>query len=154
MRKFAGIVFFLLLMGIAITFVWINESHYQQSLVSVNGYQLTVDEAQTPDQRKLGLGGRKQMAENQGMLFLYAKEQPLSFWMKDMFMPIDIIWLDKNCRVVYIEKNLLPCPEQGNCPVYTPPVNSQFVLETTAGFSERHQIIPEKTIIKSTACTP
>lgn len=57
----------------------------------VNNYPLHVIEAPTSEQKSQGLAIKKNSSENQGMLFIYNHEQLLSFWMKNMKFPIDII---------------------------------------------------------------
>lgn len=74
------------------------------------------------------------------MLFIFPKEDSLPFWMPDMNFPIDIIWINKNCQIVHIEKSLQPCVDEKTCPITTPDKLSQFVLETVAGFSEKNRL--------------
>ena len=74
------------------------------------------------------------------MLFVFDKPEKHSFWMKDMKFPINIIWLDSHGKVVHIEENLEPCPLAPICPSYPPSADSQYVLETVAGFTQRNII--------------
>lgn len=116
---------------------------YQQAspkVIVINHYKLSVDLSKMPQEYERGLSGRKSLQENEGMLFLFPKEDYLSFWMPDMNFPIDIIWINKACKVVYIAKNVLPCKDHQTCPLVTPDKLSQYVLETVAGFSEKHQV--------------
>jgi uncharacterized membrane protein (UPF0127 family) len=57
-----------------------------------------------------------------------------------MKFPIDIIWLDSNGKIVHIVENLEPCPLVFVCPSYAPNTDSQYVLETVAGFIPRHNV--------------
>ena len=57
-----------------------------------------------------------------------------------MKFPIDIIWLDSNGKAVHIEENLEPCPLAPICPSYPPSADSQYVLGTVAGFTQRHNV--------------
>ena len=142
------ILFFSLLAILFLISAYIfHQYHYPQTTLIINNFPLTVDEARTDFQKEKGLAGRKSLAENQGMLFVYHHEQLLSFWMKGMLIPIDIIWLDKHYRVVYVLANLPPCPSQGECPIHTPPTFAQYVLETKAGFSQRHGVVVGTSII-------
>ena len=52
--------------------------------------------------------------------------------MKDTLIPLDIIWLDRHKRIVFIIPNVLPC-ETEKCPVYTPDADAEYVLEVNAG---------------------
>ena len=98
---------------------------------------ILVDVADTVALRERGLGGRTYMAENQGMFFVFDVPEPYGFWMKDMFIPIDIIWLDKNLKVIYVKEDVLPStyPES-----FAPKTPAFYVLEVTSGFSHRHNV--------------
>ena len=87
-----------------------------------------------------GLSVRNQLRENESMLFVFEEPSRHAFWVKDMKFPIDIIWLDSNGKIVHMEENLMPCPLVLICPSYAPDADSQYVLETTAGFAQRHNI--------------
>jgi uncharacterized protein len=113
---------------------------YLKAVVSVNGFKLIADLALTEDQQIKGLAIKNHVNESQGMLFVFQHSSRQSFWMKDMKFPIDMIWLDANGSVVYIVPNLEPCPIRGDCPGYSPDKDSLYVLETSAGFSQRHNI--------------
>lgn len=126
----------------------IREFYYPKSVITINGYSLTVEQALTPRQQTKGLSIKKTLSENHGMVFVYNHDDYLSFWMKGMNFPIDIIWLDNQCRVVHIEENLPPCPLTGDCPTYTPTQRARYVLETIAGFTKRYQVEQGKTIIE------
>ena len=118
----------------------IPANRYLKAVVSVNAFKLIADLALTQDQQTKGLAVKNHMNESEGMLFVFQDPSKPSFWMKDMKFPIDIIWLDANRSVVYIAPNLEPCPSQGTCPGYVPNKDSLYVLETTAGFSQRHNV--------------
>ena len=112
---------------------------YTQVKVTVNGFELMADVAATSDQKSKGLAVKDTLNEDEGMLFLFSRETPHSFWMKDMKFPIDIIWLDSNKTVVHIEHSLEPCSPI-SCPTYEPDAGSLYVLETVAGFAEKHGV--------------
>jgi len=96
-------------------------------------FQLEI--AQTPEARIQGLMFRDYLLENSGMLFIFQKPQIHNFWMKNTLIPLDIIWLDKNSKVIYIQ-TLQPCQEQ-TCPSYGPNQDSKYVLELNAGTAEK-----------------
>jgi uncharacterized protein len=77
-----------------------------------------------------GLGGRKSIASDRGMLFVYTNDRELCFWMKDMLINIDIIWLDQSKKVVYIVPNLSPSSYPQS---YCPKMPARYVLEVGAG---------------------
>ncbi len=89
--------------------------------------------------RARGLMFREELPEKSGMLFIFSAEGIYSFWMKNTLIPLDIIWLDKDLRVVYIKSFVPPCKSY-DCPSYNPEVKAQYVLEVNAGFCDFHQI--------------
>jgi uncharacterized membrane protein (UPF0127 family) len=113
---------------------------YNQTVVSIGDARLLADIAATPDQKSLGLGVRSNMTEAEAMLFPFESEAVHGFWMNGMKFPIDIIWLDAGKKVVHIEPGLQPCQTSLNCPTYSPEKSAQYVLETVAGFSQRHNV--------------
>jgi uncharacterized membrane protein (UPF0127 family) len=117
-----------------------NGSEYLRAKVSIEGYELSAEIPVTGELMSKGLSVKNQLRENESMLFVF--EEPLrhTFWMRDMKFPIDIIWLDSNGKIVHIEENLMPCPLVLICPSYAPNADSQYVLETIAGFAQRHNI--------------
>jgi uncharacterized protein len=113
---------------------------YKKTSISINGSKILLALASTDEQRIRGLSGLEKLNENEGMLFLFDKPSKQGFWMNEMKFPIDILWLDSDSRVVHIEKNLQPCIIFMACHVYTPQVNSQYVLELRSGFANDHSI--------------
>lgn len=96
---------------------------------------IRVDVADTPSLQSKGLGGRKQLGPNAGMLFVYTEKGRHAFWMRGMFIPIDIIWLD-NRRVVHIEHNVPPPPPgtpESKLATYISTAPANLVLELAAG---------------------
>ncbi len=93
--------------------------------------------ANTDALREKGLGGVNSLNSNQGMFFMFDTPGLYGFWMKDMLIPIDMIWLDQNLKVVYIESNVLPSTYPA---VFTPTSSSMYVLETQSGFVEKNSI--------------
>ncbi len=121
-----------------------QEQKYQQIIVSINNYTLTADLALSDEQRTKGLAVKDSLKENEGMLFLL--DNPRSgFWMKDMKFPIDILWLNSDKEIVHIEERLEPCGS--TCPSYVPDEDSKYVLETIAGFSDKHDLKEDDKVI-------
>jgi uncharacterized protein len=117
-----------------------NGSEYLRAKVSIEGFELSAEIPVTGELMSKGLSVKNQLRENESMLFVFQESSRHAFWMKDMKFPIDIIWLDSNSKIVHIEENLVPCPLVLICPSHAPKANSQYVLETTAGFAQRHNI--------------
>jgi uncharacterized membrane protein (UPF0127 family) len=114
---------------------------YQHVNVTLNGMVLVADIAATDEQRTKGLSVKDRLDENEAMLFVFDYEAQHTFWMKNMKFPIDIIWINSDKTVVYIEHNVEPCSSEIFCPVFRPDHDSLYVLETVGGFAERHDIV-------------
>ncbi len=97
----------------------------------VNGMVLSLEIADSPEERRVGLMFRDPLPENHGMLFVFGREQGYSFWMMDMKFSLDIIWIDRDGIVVHVEHDVPPCSQA--CPSYQPNVSALFVLEVNAG---------------------
>jgi uncharacterized protein len=89
--------------------------------------------ATTPDTRTRGLMERPSLAGDQGMLFIFEVAQPLSFWMFNTLIPLDIIFADAERRITSISASVPPCRPPSRCPTYTSHGPAQFVLEVNAG---------------------
>ncbi|MFL6453968.1 MAG: DUF192 domain-containing protein [Nitrososphaeraceae archaeon] len=116
------------------------QDQYMNTTISVKNTSIVTDLALTSDQQTKGLSGRENLSENQGMLFVSKTPGRYGFWMKSMKFPLDIFWLNTNRSVVYLKENLQPCLTILNCPTYLPDTDSLYVLETMAGFAQRHNI--------------
>jgi uncharacterized membrane protein (UPF0127 family) len=117
-----------------------NDSNYLKGYVIIDDFKIFVDIALTDKQQQDGLSVKNFMNENEGMLFFLGNPTKASFWMKNMHFPIDIIWLDENFSIVHIEDALKPCTMAFYCPSYKPLKESLYVLETIAGFANKHHL--------------
>ena len=96
---------------------------------------LTVDAelATTLETRTRGLMERPSMPVDRGMLFIFEAAQPLSFWMFNTLIPLDIIFADAARRITSIYASVPPCRAPRRCPTYASHGLAQFVLEVNAG---------------------
>jgi len=104
-----------------------------------NGFTLTAELAVTDEERQLGLMFRERINWDQGMLLVFKREGIYNIWMKNMRFPIDILWLDREKRIVHLETNVPACLEDP-CPSYSPSNPALFVLELKAGSVDKHQL--------------
>ncbi len=95
-----------------------------------------VEVANTPSSRELGLMYRKHLDEDAGMIFVFPKAQPESFWMKNTILPLDMIFADEHGKVLGIVENAEPFSERS----LSVDGDSLYVLEVNGGFSQRHHI--------------
>ncbi len=99
--------------------------------VVVGETALIVDVAETPKDRERGLSKRKQLPENNGMLFIFEQKQINKFWMKDMNFSIDIIWFNEYGEIIHFEESVSPDTYPK---LFGPEESSQYILEVPAGF--------------------
>jgi uncharacterized membrane protein (UPF0127 family) len=91
--------------------------------------------ALTSQEQSRGLMFRKQpMGDDNGMLFVYSKEGRHNFWMKNTYIPLDMLFIDSKSRIVGIVRNAEPHTTVSRS-VDKP---SQYVLEVDGGWCERH----------------
>jgi uncharacterized protein len=110
--------------------------------VKIGEITLNIIVADTEAKRVQGLSGRDGLEENEGLLFVFETEGYYGFWMKDMKFPIDIAWLDKDRKIIYIEKNVSPetYPKVFYAFKADAPILNLYVLETKANFFEKSKI--------------
>ena len=77
----------------------------EQTEIKIGKKKYTVKLAKTEEQREKGLMDIKEMPDNEGMLFIFDKPQTVGFWMKDTYIPLDIIFIDDDCEVLSIYKS-------------------------------------------------
>ena len=125
-------------------------SKEKKGKVLIKGQEFSVEIADNPMKRSRGLSGRAGLEMNEGMLFLFSNAGYQSFWMKDMRIPIDIVWI-KDDKVVGFERNAQPEPgmKQGRLNIYLPPEAVDKVLEVPAGTVERLDIKVGETAVLS-----
>lgn len=104
-----------------------------------DGTAVMAELAVSDEERARGLMYREGLNSDLGMLFLFEKEGYHTFWMKNMNFPIDILWLDRDKRIVHIEHSVPPCREDP-CPTYGPSIPSEFVLEIISGGAKSHSL--------------
>jgi uncharacterized membrane protein (UPF0127 family) len=97
---------------------------------------LDVEVVDTVASRELGLSGRKQMGDDEGMLFIFDAPGRYGFWMKDMNFPLDIIWINQNGIVVDIERNVTP-ETYNQKKTYINQSEASYVLEINAGMAAK-----------------
>ncbi len=104
-----------------------------QSLLSVETPRGTisfeVELAQTDEQRMRGLMFRKSMPRNAGMLFSFDDDTMISMWMKNTFIPLDMVFLNAVGTIVSIHEGAVP----HSLAVISSKVPAKFVLELNAG---------------------
>jgi len=94
--------------------------------------QIDIEIADNSYERQTGLMYRESMEDDQGMLFIYDNEAPRAFYMKNTYIPLDIIYFAADSTAVSFQKNAQP-QDETSLPSGEP---AQFVLELNAGLAD------------------
>ncbi|MDP2363651.1 MAG: DUF192 domain-containing protein [Ignavibacteria bacterium] len=86
--------------------------------------------------KQLGLMNRKEMKENQGMLFIFPRQDYQSFWMRNTLISLDMIFVNDHKQIVTIYKNTKILSDTS----YPSSQPAMYVVEVLAGFTDRHNI--------------
>ena len=137
MNRLAIVLFLLLVVAALGGCEGSSDEASSQASVRIGGeVSYTVDVADEAEERYQGLSGRKAMAGDEGMLFIFEEEAQRQFWMKEMQFPLDIIWIDGQCRLIDVAADV-PIPpsnaESGDIPRVQSPSPTKYVLELNAG---------------------
>lgn len=102
-----------------------------------SGTVINVIIADTPALREKGLSKREILRDDEGMLFVFDTLDRHKIWMKDMYFPIDIIWLDENFKIIDIYKgaSISSYPN-----TFQPQSDAGFVIEVNSGIVSRNNI--------------
>lgn len=108
------------------------------TIATNEGRELTfqVEIADTPAKRELGLQYRRDLALDRGMIFLFPTESKHSFWMKNTPIPLDMIFIGSDRKIVGIVEQAVPFSTDSR----SVPAASQFVLEINGGLTRRYGI--------------
>lgn len=118
-------------------------AHSTDAMLQANGKTIRLEIASTEAAREKGLSGRASMPADHGMLFILSPQGSQCFWMKNMEFPLDMIWADKNKKVVTVVPNLSPKTYPN---AYCPRTGAQYVIELNAGEAAKLGIKDGKTL--------
>ncbi len=108
-------------------------------IVTKNGVRIfSVELARTDEQKATGLMHRRHMPDGQGMLFDFAPEQPISMWMKNTYISLDMIFIGSDGRVTRIAENTEPLSER----IISSGAPARAVLEVNGGIARKYGIAP------------
>ena len=105
--------------------------------VEVGGERFQVEVADDDAERARGLMFRDVMADDHGMLFIHDRQEPQAYWMKNTRIPLDILYFDRDRRLVSQQRDVPPCSAGDRCPPYPSRAPAQYVLELNAGQAAR-----------------
>ena len=109
-------------------------------------HRFTVEVAVTPEQRGQGLMYRERLPPEAGMLFLYPAEQMISMWMKNTLIPLDMLFIAEDGRIVHISERAIP----GSLATISSGRPARAVLELNGGTADRLNIAPGDRVLYET----
>ena len=113
------------------------QKNLKRARITLETYQgkkrLNVELCLTNRQRQIGMMCRQEMGDDEGMLFIFNNMSRRSFWMKNTLIPLDMIFLDNEGRIVGIVESATPLSLEGR----SPKAHAQYVLEIAGGQSKR-----------------
>lgn len=113
--------------------------------VTIDNQTFRVMVAKTDKEKQIGLSNKKQIAKDQGMIFIFDNSDLYSFWMKNMEFPIDIVYINGNQVTTVISNAKVP-NSNTNLTIYQPEDKSDKVLEINAGLSNKYNIKKGSTV--------
>ncbi len=117
------------------TFTKEGELTFTDSLGTLKA-KIDIEIADNDYERQLGLMNRNKMDANQGMLFIFPRQDYLSFWMRNTLIPLDMIFVNDKKKIVTIHKNTKTLSDQS----YPASEPAQYVVEVVGGFTDKHNI--------------
>ena len=97
---------------------------------------IDIEVADDQEKRSAGLMGRPSMRDHDGMLFIFENPQPLSFWMMNTMIPLDMLFIDTHKTVITLHRNTTPYTTDS----YSSTSDGQYVVEVNGGFCDRYGI--------------
>lgn len=106
-------------------------------LTQTGDVTFSAETATTPEERAVGLMYRASLPEYSAMFFVHEFDNQYGYWMKNCEFAQDMLFIDKEFKIIDIFENVPPCklkdPAQKNCPIYAPKSQYRYVLELNAG---------------------
>lgn len=118
-----------------ISFYTFSNENIEVSIYNKN-ITFNVEVAKTIEERRIGLMYRKKLLNNEGMLFIFPREKIIQLWMKNTYIPLDVIFISENKVIVDIKKNMEKLSET----IVKSKVKSRYALEFNAGLINKLDI--------------
>jgi uncharacterized protein len=105
-----------------------------------NGVKINAETMRSEAERMRGLMFRESLPSGRGMLFIHPKENNFHYWMYQTKIPLDLIWMDHDRRIVEMSLDTPPCRSSSakECPNYGGNYKSKYVLEVNAGIARKN----------------
>ena|SRR5690606_7807839 len=130
------------LCALALLLVSLTGCACEDAWVELGGERFCVEVADDDAERTRGLMFRDHMERSAGMLFVFERERPQSFWMLNTHIPLDILYFDDDLQLVSAAERVPPCRSGSRCPSYPSRGPARFVLELNAGLARELGVGP------------
>jgi len=108
-----------------------------------DGFVVRAELALTPETQSKGLMFREELARDKGMLFVFGVVEPKSFWMKNTFIDLDMVFLDSELKVLRVFHRVPRSrPGQPESELARASAPAACVLELAAGSARAHRVRP------------
>lgn len=115
-----------------------GECRRAEFLMDGESQEVLLEVADTDEERRKGLMGRTSLPEATGMLFVFEKERALNFWMKNTSIPLDVIYLDSEMKIVDIDRmNPQPGVPEEELTLYPSDSPAMYAVEMNQNFSRK-----------------
>jgi hypothetical protein len=104
-----------------------------------SGSTYSLEVARTPEEQAQGLMFRESLPEKTGMLFPFGDKGIHQFWMKNTMIPLDMVWMDADGKVLFVSADTPPC-KADPCPSYGPDAPAASVLEIAGGMAKKEKV--------------
>lgn len=115
------------------------DEYHTRSVRLPDGTEIQAEVMDSPSEMMRGMMFRDSIAPNRGMLFVHSQPGRYPYWMFQVRIPLDMIWIDANGRIVEILPDVPPCKgAREECPSYGGNVDAVYVLELGGGIAAKH----------------
>lgn len=104
-----------------------------------SGRTYSLEVVRTPEEQAQGLMFRESLPERTGMLFPFTGKGVHHFWMKNTMIPLDMVWMDGEGKVIFVSADTPPC-KADPCPTYGPDSPAASVLEIAGGMAKKEDV--------------
>ena len=136
--KILGFIFLCLALSASVGSVAAGDPQTLEIASQTGVHAFAVELAATPEQREHGLMYRRELPEGQGMLFDFERDQEVSFWMRNTYIPLDMIFIRGDGRILRIAENTEPL----STGIISSRGLAKGVLEVIAGTAQKYGIAP------------
>jgi len=134
-----GLLVVVTILIVGVGFAWKNKASKSTSRgsVTINGQEFSVEIADTEDKQRLGLMFRRELPEKNGMLFIFDSLTEVPFWMRNTYLPLDILFIGEDRKII----NIVSMPPRTD-DLAKPNRPYRYVVELLKGSSQKFGLRP------------